>query len=856
MIGKISVFLLLVIISAPGFLCAQTNVQVDENGVMRWPQTGEEVYGFGVNYTTPFAHAYRSAIKLGIDPKEAIKNDVYHFTRLDFDAYRVHVWDTEISDTLGNLIQNEHLDLFDFMLHEMKQRGMKFLITPIAFWGNGWPEPDGKTPGFSNKYGKAACLTNEDAVKAQINYLKQFLLHKNPYTGIAYKDDPSIVAFEVSNEPHHRQPADSVIRYIKLMVDAMRSTGLEKPVFYNITHSVHLMDAYYEAGIDGGTFQWYPTGLGSQEALKGNILPNVDKYEITFANHEGFNSHAKVVYEFDAADVDNGYVYPAMARSFRTAGIQWATHFAYDPTFLAYANTEYNTHYMNLIYTPRKALALKIAGKVFHEIPLYSDFGSFPADTLFGDFHVSYKNDLAILNNGTEFIYSNDNQVKPKNPAQLESVSGWGNSSIVQYGGTGAYFVDKIEKGIWRLEVLPDVVRLKDPFGTNSLDRKLADVVWKTNEMKLMLPTLGEDFDLIPVNQGNTWEAEVKQNSFSVRPGTYLLVKRGKKLSVDPEAMWKNIKLNEYSAPKQTLEQSTFKHTPPIQVNEGEPILIEASVVSPKELGEVTLILFDGWRPVEIPMTTTGRNSFCAQIQSKFVKKGILKYFIVVDEGSESTVFPGEGSKLPSEWDFHDAPFEINVLEKDDPLYLFDAMKDDAEVNRNWLPGSYLRPSASPDKGHLVLKIDQLFQEDPENLNAKPIYDYSLRYCFKDRLDGRKTSLSNYKQISIKARNLKQGKLPVQIALIQSDGKAFGAIVELDASPEYQVQLANLKPVQIVTLPRPYPTFLPYFFSSSGDGGSLDLSRIESIQISLGPGLSEEQKTASFELAVESVRLE
>jgi hypothetical protein len=46
-----------------------------------------------------------------------------------------------------------------------------------------------------------------------------------------------------------------------------------------------------------------------------------------------------------------------MARSFRRAGFQWATQFAYDPMATAYANTEYQTHYVNLAYTPSKAIA-------------------------------------------------------------------------------------------------------------------------------------------------------------------------------------------------------------------------------------------------------------------------------------------------------------------------------------------------------------------------------------------------------------------------------------------------------------------------------------------------------------------
>jgi hypothetical protein len=74
--------------------------------------------------------------------------------------YRIHVWDTEISDAEGNLLENEHLELFDYLLKQLKDRDINFMITPIAYWGNGWPEPDENTPGFSHKYGKENSLTN------------------------------------------------------------------------------------------------------------------------------------------------------------------------------------------------------------------------------------------------------------------------------------------------------------------------------------------------------------------------------------------------------------------------------------------------------------------------------------------------------------------------------------------------------------------------------------------------------------------------------------------------------------------------------------------------------------------------
>ncbi len=53
----------------------------------------------------------------------------------------------------------------------------------------------------------------------------------------------------------------------------------------------------------------------------------------------------------------------AMVRTFRTAGFQWITQFAYDPMDIAYANTEYQTHFLNLAYTPHKTISMKIAAE-------------------------------------------------------------------------------------------------------------------------------------------------------------------------------------------------------------------------------------------------------------------------------------------------------------------------------------------------------------------------------------------------------------------------------------------------------------------------------------------------------------
>src|SRR6476469_7740020 len=91
-------------------------VYVDKSGVLSWTKTNREAAFFGVNYTAPFAYGYRAQKTLNSDLEKAIDADVYHLARLGLDAFRVHVWDTEISDSLGNLKENEHLKLFDYLL--------------------------------------------------------------------------------------------------------------------------------------------------------------------------------------------------------------------------------------------------------------------------------------------------------------------------------------------------------------------------------------------------------------------------------------------------------------------------------------------------------------------------------------------------------------------------------------------------------------------------------------------------------------------------------------------------------------------------------------------------------------------
>ena len=45
-------------------------------------------------------------------------------------AYRIHVWDYEITDAEGNLLPNEHLDLFDYLIVKL----IGFRINGLWLW--------------------------------------------------------------------------------------------------------------------------------------------------------------------------------------------------------------------------------------------------------------------------------------------------------------------------------------------------------------------------------------------------------------------------------------------------------------------------------------------------------------------------------------------------------------------------------------------------------------------------------------------------------------------------------------------------------------------------------------------------
>ena len=255
-----ALFLLVILASAAeAQRPANRAVYLDSAGVVRWRDDRQELTLFGANYVLPTASDYRAAGYLHANRKQMIDEDMAQFARMGWDGMRLTFWgDWEASDSAGNLLANDHLDLQDYLIARARERGIYMLFSPIQLYSANWPdalEHDATTPGFGRVFGKGKMGTDPAAIASQVNYLRQILNHVNPYTGIALKDEPAIVAIELVNEPwHHPEDLQGSINYINALTEAVRSTGCSKLIFYNVSQDFRIGEAIRRSKAQGITF--------------------------------------------------------------------------------------------------------------------------------------------------------------------------------------------------------------------------------------------------------------------------------------------------------------------------------------------------------------------------------------------------------------------------------------------------------------------------------------------------------------------------------------------------------------------------------------------------------------------------
>src|SRR5665648_77076 len=808
---------------------------VDDKGIIRWTDNKEEVALFGANYCLPSACDYRAAGLFTSDRKKVVDQDMAHFARMGWDAMRLCLWgDWENSDKQGNLIVNDHLDLMDYTIAKARERGIYMLLSPIVTYSSLWPDAMSDTvsvDGISVHFKKKELGTNPEAIAAQCNYWKQLLNHVNPYTGVALKDEPSILFLETINEPaHHSNDLEGSVAYINTMVDAIRSTGCKKLIFHNYSQDNKIGKALKASKIDGATFAWYPTGLNSRHTLQGNYLRSTDDFPpMLFPDIKGM---PRIVYEFDSPDLNTGYMYPAMTRTFRSVGAQFATMFSYDMLVSAPYNQGWNTHLLNMVYTPAKAASAIISAQAMKKLPLYKQYGNYPENTVFGDFKVSYDENLSVMNTAETFVYANSTSEIPTNSAGLKKIVGVGSSSVVAYEGLGIYFLDKVKDGLWRLEVYPDALTVEDPFGVRRDPRVVIRLISKEQPMDIILPDLGKSFSIYPVNAGNEFAGKTENGEFSIRPGVSVLTSGAFDKNSLPEKVGQ-IGFTEFICPAdQKLPTQVSVHVAPEYPIE-QPVNINIQVADSVTPGKIELLArINGKGDFQrFNLIDTGKYSYRCLIPAGIFAEGTLEFYIELTTNGLVQKFEKKDARNPEDKN----NYMTQLVNARSPLVLFTPETDYRQLSFTRI-GDNIR--------HGLFKIvdgpdTQKFMSMslPMTIDST-ITDYTASFIVKDRIQSRLLNLPNVKSIRLKVKGTHPGT--AFLSLVEADGTTWLKKLELSAGwKEYRVSLEELTAGQGVKLPQAFPEQWDYWMAPAtgrgGNGDKIILQQVERLLVSLRP---------------------
>lgn len=559
-----------------------------------------------------------------------------------------------------------------------------------------------------------------------------------------------------------------------------------------------------------------------------------------------------MIYEFDPADIMYSYMYPAMVRTFRTAGFQWMTQFAYDPMDIASFNTEYQTHFLNLAYTPNKAISMKIASEAAQNLKRGESYGSYPQDTLFGDgFRVSYTEDLSELNNGKKFYYSNHTSTQPRDASKLVSIAGCGSSPIVNYEGTGAYFIDCLEAGVWRLEVMPDAVVVNDPFAKPSLRKEVVSIIYGTWNMALQIPDLGQTFTLTALNKANYRKEETVTNGVirDLRPGVYLLKRSGctPKQNWKADSQWNSIRIGEFVAPAPHTMDYKVTHTPATTAEAGKTLTIDAQVagsVSPDSVIIYTdKVSFWNEHNPYIKMKHTSGYTYQATIPAAELKEGCyFRYNIIVCRGDSTRTYPagnsvnGSSSGVkgnPLDWNYtSDSYWSTYVVAPGSAIQLLKITDTDSRIEAYTLPEWNDLQRTLLDSSPIEKPLLR-FRFIPKGENPQ----YYLRIFVKDKIEERIDKAKACATLCIRVNRSKPLPQGFSAGFVTSDGYTYKSLCPTpSAEGIIRMPLKELRQTDTALLPIAYPTFLKQYFHPE-TGVPFRPEKIEKLELSmLGAG--------------------
>lgn len=210
-----------------------------------------------------------------------------------------------VIQTLPGVYNEEALQDLDLVIAKGKQRGLRFILPFINYWDelggicqyNTWAGAE--NPSVNMDF----FLNNEQTQKWYRDYIYMLLNRVNTFTGVAYKDEPAIMSWQIMNEGRNKGENPEILRdwyreiaqYIKSIApDQLVGTGEEgfddgTPCIYSVHKYSNTYVLRADEGtsyilntsipeIDYGNAHWYPTEFGFGFSITKELLTAQDAW--------------------------------------------------------------------------------------------------------------------------------------------------------------------------------------------------------------------------------------------------------------------------------------------------------------------------------------------------------------------------------------------------------------------------------------------------------------------------------------------------------------------------------------------------------------------------------------------------
>jgi hypothetical protein len=247
-------------------------------------------------------------------------------------------------------------------------------------------------------------------------------------------------------------------------------------------------------------------------------------------------------------------------------------------------------------------------------------------------------------------------------------------------------------------------------------------------------------------------------------------------------------------------------------------------------------------------MKRTAGFEYSVEIPGEQVRAGTLRYHIAVQGPGGYESFPCATQGFPTDWDFIGKPWEARIVPAGSPILLFDAATDANLVTADRRNQHYdIVPSDRPGTSAMEVMARDLDRDE---------HDYSCRFFFRDKVAGRNSELGAADKIVVYGRSATDKPCTVQLALITADGIAYGGWVTFQpAFGAYVIPVSALHKIRTPNIPHGYPVFI-HFWSWTNAEIPLDMCRVESVLVSIGPGISTEEFNEIHGIEIERIWME